>query len=89
MDAIIGVRVVDTDAKSYNSRAPEKVLKSAEKVKKNKYLEHCLQQRRASTPFVISVDEPARIRSQKSVEMTRNPPIRKMDETIFRNVRPS
>jgi hypothetical protein len=56
MDAIIDVRVVDTDAKSYNSRAPEKVLKSAEKVKKNKYLEHCLQQRRAFTPFVISVD---------------------------------
>jgi hypothetical protein len=56
MDAIIDVRCVDTDAKSYNSRDPEKVLKSAEKSKKNKYLEHCLQQRRAFTPFVISVD---------------------------------
>jgi hypothetical protein len=56
MDAIIDVRCVDTDAKSYNRREPEKVLKSAEKVKKTKYLEHCLQQRRAFTPFVISVD---------------------------------
>jgi hypothetical protein len=56
MDAIIGVRVVDTDAKSYNSWAPKKVLKLAEKVKKNKYLENCLQQRYAFTPFVISVD---------------------------------
>jgi hypothetical protein len=56
MNAIIDVRVVDTDAKSYSSRAPEKVLKSAEKVKKNKYLEHCLQQQRAFTPFIISVD---------------------------------
>jgi hypothetical protein len=56
MDAIIDVRCVDTNAKSYNSRGPEKVLKLAEKVKKNKYLEHCLQQRRAFTPFVISVD---------------------------------
>jgi hypothetical protein len=56
MDAIIDVRCVDTDAKSYNSRDPDKVLKSAEKVKKNKYLENCLQQRRAFTPFVISVD---------------------------------
>jgi hypothetical protein len=56
MDAIINVRCVDTDAKSYNSREPEKVLKSAEKVEKNKYLDHCLQQRRAFTPFIISVD---------------------------------
>jgi hypothetical protein len=56
MDAIIDVRCVDTDAKSYNSREPDKVLKSAEKVEKNKYLEHCLQQRRAFTPFVILVD---------------------------------
>jgi hypothetical protein len=56
MDAIINLRCVDTDAKSYNSREPKIVLKSAEKVKKNKYLEHCLQQLRAFTPFVISVD---------------------------------
>ena len=56
MDAIIDVRVVDTDAKSYNSRDPASVLKTAEKSKKNKYLEHCLQQRRAFTPFVVSVD---------------------------------
>jgi hypothetical protein len=56
MDAIIDVRCVATDAKLYNSREPEKVLKSAEKVKKNKYLEHCLQQQRDFTPFVISVD---------------------------------
>jgi hypothetical protein len=56
MDTIINVHCVDTDAKSYNSCEPEKVLKSAEKVEKNKYLEQCLQQRRAQTPFVISVD---------------------------------
>jgi hypothetical protein len=56
MDAIIDVRCVDMDAKSFNSCDPENVLKSAEKSKKNKYLEHCLKQRRAFTPFVISVD---------------------------------
>jgi hypothetical protein len=56
MDAIINVCCVDTDAKSYSSHEPEKVLKSSEKVKKNKYLEYCLQQRRAFTPFVIPVD---------------------------------
>jgi hypothetical protein len=56
MDAIIDVRCVDTDAKSYYSRNPAKILKSAEMAKKNKYLEHCLQQRRAFTPFVISLD---------------------------------
>jgi hypothetical protein len=56
MDTIMDVRCADTDAKSYNSYELEKVLKWAEKMKKNKYLEHCLQQRRTFTPFVISVN---------------------------------
>jgi hypothetical protein len=56
MEAIIDVHCVDADAEKYNSCEPEKSLKSAEKVEKNKHLEHCLQERRASTPFVISVD---------------------------------
>jgi hypothetical protein len=34
MDATINIRCVDTDAKSYNSCEPEKVLKSAENARK-------------------------------------------------------
>jgi hypothetical protein len=56
MDAIIDVRITDTDAKSYASRDPKKILHSQEKEKKKKYLDRCLLQRRAFTPFVVSVD---------------------------------
>ncbi|OEU07108.1 hypothetical protein FRACYDRAFT_251843 [Fragilariopsis cylindrus CCMP1102] len=56
MDAIIDVRITDTDAKSYRTRDPKKVLQSQEKEKKKKYLDQCLLQRRAFTPFVVSVD---------------------------------
>jgi hypothetical protein len=55
-DLIIDVRVTDTDAKSYKSRTPAKVLESQEREKKKKYLEPCLQRRRHFTPFVVSAD---------------------------------
>ena len=48
--------VVNTDAKSYWDKSPEKCLEEAEKSKKNMYLERCLQQRRYFSPFVASVD---------------------------------
>ena len=53
---IVDVRATDTDAKSYKSRAPAKVLESQEREKKKKYLEPCLQRRRHFTPFVVSAD---------------------------------
>jgi hypothetical protein len=56
MDAIIDVRITDTIAKSYASRDPKKILQSQEKEKKKKYLDRCLLQRQAFTPFVVSVD---------------------------------
>ena len=37
-DAILDIRVTDTDQASYLARDPEKVLQSAEKEKKKKYL---------------------------------------------------
>jgi hypothetical protein len=55
-DCIVDVRVTDTDAKSYCKRDPDKILESGEKLKKKKYLEACLEQRRHFTPFVCSVD---------------------------------
>ena len=55
-DAILDIRVTDTDQASYVTRDPERVLQSHEKEKKRKYLRPCQHQRRAFTPFVVSVD---------------------------------
>jgi hypothetical protein len=55
-DAIVDVRVTDTDAKSYRSRDPYKVLAQHEREKKKKYLLPCLEQRKHFTPFVVSTD---------------------------------
>jgi hypothetical protein len=55
-DVIVDVRVTDTDAKSYRSRDPHKVLASQEREKKKKYLQSCLDQRKHFTPFVVSTD---------------------------------
>jgi hypothetical protein len=54
---IIDVQVTDTDAKSYCSQDPHKVLAQQERKKKKKYLDpSCLEQRKHFTPFVISTD---------------------------------
>ena len=50
------MRVVNTDAKSYWEKSPEKCLEEAKKSKKKMYLKRCLQQRRNFSPFVASVD---------------------------------
>ena len=50
------MRVVNTNAKSYWEKSPEKCLEDAEKSKKKIYLERCLQQCRHLSPFVASVD---------------------------------
>ena len=55
-DAIIDVRVTDTDQKSYQKRTPAKILHAQETEKKNKYLKDCLDQRRHFSPFVVSTD---------------------------------
>jgi hypothetical protein len=55
-NCIVEVRVTDTDAKSYCKQPPDKVLESGEKMKKKKYLEACLEQRRHFTPFICLVD---------------------------------
>jgi hypothetical protein len=55
-DAIINVRVTDTDAKSYCLRNLHKVLAQQERKKKRKYLNACLEQHKHFTPFVVSTD---------------------------------
>lgn len=53
---VIDVTITDVNQPSYINRCPKKVIESAEKSKKTKYLEDCLEQRRDFTPFVTSVD---------------------------------
>ena len=51
------MRVVNTDALTYLSKAPEKCLHEAEKGKKNMYMEDFLHKLRHFYPFVALVDE--------------------------------
>jgi hypothetical protein len=47
---------MDTDATYYALKPSDKVMEAAEKLKKKKYLQACLEQRQHFTPFVVSVD---------------------------------
>jgi hypothetical protein len=53
---IFDVRITDTETRSTRNRDPSKVLNKCEKLKKDKHLHACLQQRREFTPLVYSVD---------------------------------
>ena len=55
-DSVHNMRAVNTDAKLHRTKDPEWCLQEAERRKKWKYLEACLQQRRHFSPFVASVD---------------------------------
>ena len=55
-DSVHDITFVNTDAKSYWEKSPEKCLEEAEKSKKKMYLERCLQQRRHFSPFVASIN---------------------------------
>ena len=55
-NSVHDMRVVNTDALTYQLKEPEKCLHEAEKGKKKMYLEACLQQCRHFFPFVASVD---------------------------------
>ena len=55
-DSIHNMRVVKNYATSYQSKTPNKFLKTAEKGKKKNYLNACIKQRRHFTPFIISVE---------------------------------
>ena len=50
------MRIVNTDATSYQSQKPEKCLEASEKEKKKNYLDTCINQRQNFTPFIDSVD---------------------------------
>jgi len=53
---IFDVRITDTDAPTYRSWDPTKVLAAHKKEKKDKYLADCLARQCHFTPLVFSVD---------------------------------
>ena len=53
---IFDIRVTDTDAPSNRKLEPRKVLARQEREQKDKYVEHCLAQRRHLSPLVFSLD---------------------------------
>ena len=55
-DSVHDMLFVNTDAKSYLAKNPEKCLQEVEKAKKKIYLDAFLQQRRYLYPFIASVD---------------------------------
>ena len=59
---------MNTDAKSYWEKSPERYLEEAERGKKKMYLEACLQQRRHFSPFVASVDGLLRVEATATLK---------------------
>ena len=48
--------MTNTEARSYSDLSSAKVLKNAEKIKKDKYLAPCLARRRGFIPLIYSID---------------------------------
>ena len=56
VDAIIDVKLGDTDADTYTYEPMTSLLTRWKNIKKDKHLKHCHNQRKHFPPFVISVD---------------------------------
>ena len=69
-DSVHNMRVVNTDAKSYWEKSPEKYMEEVEKSKKKMYLERCFHQRRHFSSFVASVDELLKVEATDTLKRT-------------------
>ena len=58
------MRIVSTEAVSYQSKTPDKCLEIAEREKKSKYLHTCINERRHFNPFVNSVNRLIRVEAE-------------------------
>ena len=67
-DSIHNMRVVNTDAISYQSQPPEKCLETAENEKKKKYLHACLNKRWDFTPFFASVEGLLEVKAEATLK---------------------
>ena len=56
VDAIIDVRLGDSDMDVYNYKSIKSLLARWDKIKKYKQGKHCIDQRKIFSPFVLSVD---------------------------------
>ena len=56
MEALIDVKVIDTDAPSHRTCLPEAILETGAKEKKRVYEQTVVEQRGNFTPIVLSVD---------------------------------
>jgi hypothetical protein len=70
-DCIVDVRITNTNAKTYRSKDPTKILAQHKQEKKKKYLEACLERRCHFTLFVVSAD--GKIGKEAKVMMKRLP----------------
>ena len=67
-DSIHNMRVVNTDAVSYQYKTPEKCLETADHEKKRKYLNTCLNERRHFTPFFASMDSLLGVKAEATLK---------------------
>ena len=67
-DSINGMRVVNNDAVSHQSKNPEKCLDTAEREKKKKYLDACLKQSWHFNPFVASIHVLIRVEAEATLK---------------------
>ena len=56
-EALFDIRVIDTDAQSYQSHSPQAVLASAGAKRKHKYSIACFDRRASFTPLCFSIDD--------------------------------
>ena len=82
-DGIIDVRLTNTDAPGYGDRNPKKVLQSAAKSKKAKYLDACFQQWCSFTPFVVSIDGMLEKEAKSPAKNTINDASREVAKVLF------
>ena len=66
-ESIHVMRVVNTDAVSYQSKTPEKCLETAKREKKKKYLNAYLNDHQHFTPFVALVDGPLGVEAEATL----------------------
>ena len=67
-ESIHDMRVVNTDAVSYQSKTPEKCLETAKREKKKKYLNAYLNDHQHFTPFVALVDGPLGVDAEATLK---------------------
>jgi hypothetical protein len=55
-NCILDIRFTGTEAPTSQMKDPSKFIKAAERLKKKKYLQPCLDQHHHFTPFIVSAD---------------------------------